>query len=156
MAALRVDVPRMLSEQVMHMPMNDESLKSRSRKTQTLPSAAIHEAPAALPQPPEGSLIFWRDLAQAGPEACADELTDKQLDAIHVPQPLDEFLRDKVRKGFSLVLTGNAGDGKTHLLRKLAPGSQKVRRWKSNWTQRRRCAPGTFLYSCGTGRRLTQ
>lgn len=70
--------------------------------------------------PPSASLEFWRDLALAGPEACADEVSLENLDLFHIPLPLDEFLVARVREGSSLVLTGNAGDGKTHLLRRLA------------------------------------
>lgn len=76
---------------------------------------------AATPLPSCASLEFWRDLALAGPEACADEMSLENLDLFHVPQPLDEFLIARVREGYSLILTGNAGDGKTHLLRRLAP-----------------------------------
>lgn len=70
---------------------------------------------------PDAELEFWRDIARAGPDACADELSAEALDRLHVPQQLDDFLIEKVREGFSLVLTGNAGDGKTHLLRRLEP-----------------------------------
>lgn len=76
---------------------------------------------AAAPLPSSASLEFWRDLALAGPETCADEMSLENLELFHVPQPLDEFLIARVREGYSLVLTGNAGDGKTHLLRRLTP-----------------------------------
>jgi hypothetical protein len=74
-------------------------------------------APAATPA--ADGLQFWRDIAHAGPEACADELSEEALERLHIQQPLDEFLLAKVREGLSIVLTGNAGDGKTHLLRRL-------------------------------------
>ncbi len=66
-------------------------------------------------------LDFWRELAVAGSRVCADELTDEELACLHVPQPLDKFLVDKLKRGFSLIITGNAGDGKTHLLKRLKP-----------------------------------
>jgi hypothetical protein len=102
--------------------MKDRSTKSRPRK-KLEPSETQKEIPpgvvAASPALADDSLHFWRDLAGAGPEACADELTPEQLARLHVPQQLDEFMLDRVRRGFSLVLTGNAGDGKTHILRRL-------------------------------------
>lgn len=33
--------------------------------------------------------------------------------------PLEDFIIRRVSEGYSIVLTGNAGDGKTHLLRRL-------------------------------------
>lgn len=118
--ALRTCGPWVLSERIEHHPVNERSLKSRSRKSpqpsmSTVPTYAV--APSS--QTADGPLRFWRELAQAGPEACADELPPEQLKRLHVPQPLDEFLLDHVRRKFSIVLTGNAGDGKTHILRRL-------------------------------------
>lgn len=63
---------------------------------------------------------FWRTIARAGKTVCSDELNDADLARLHVQTPLEDFLISKVREGFSLVLTGNAGDGKTHLMRRLA------------------------------------
>lgn len=68
---------------------------------------------------PSPEVEFWRSLAHAGPEVCSDELTQEEINRLHVKRPLEDFLARKVREGFSLVLTGNAGDGKTHLLRRL-------------------------------------
>jgi Domain of unknown function (DUF4338) len=70
---------------------------------------------------------FWRSLACGGPEVCSDVLAEDDLEALHVPQELDQFLVDKVRKGYSIVLTGNAGDGKTHLLRRLEPELRRLK-----------------------------
>jgi hypothetical protein len=81
---------------------------------------------AADPPAQDEELGFWRDIARAGPEACADELSTEALQRLHVPQPLDDFLLGKIREGYSLVLTGNAGDGKTHLLRRLEPELARV------------------------------
>lgn len=64
---------------------------------------------------------FWRDFAAAGPGATSEGLTPEELNRINVPTPLDRFIEDKVRQGISVFLSGNAGDGKTHILRLLAP-----------------------------------
>jgi Druantia protein DruA len=68
---------------------------------------------------PSSEVEFWRSIAHAGPEVCSDELTQEEISRLHVKRPLEDFLVRKVGQGFSLVLTGNAGDGKTHLLRRL-------------------------------------
>lgn len=68
---------------------------------------------------PSAEVEFWRSLAHAGPEVCSDELTEEQIERLHLKRPLEDFLTAKVEEGFSIVLTGNAGDGKTHLLRRL-------------------------------------
>jgi hypothetical protein len=125
--ALRASAMWSLHEQIAHLPVNDRSIKSRPRKQ----PIAVEPEPsptsvAIVPGDTSDSLRFWRELAQAGPEACADELTTEQLASLHISQPLDDFLLRHVRRGFSLVLTGNAGDGKTHLLRKLAPELEKL------------------------------
>jgi hypothetical protein len=50
----------------------------------------------------------------------ADRLNRDQLDAIHVNTKLEQFVLDRLRDGKDVVLTGNPGDGKTHLIMKLA------------------------------------
>ena len=124
-ATLRSMRPWRLSESIEHLPTDERSVKSRPRK-QT-------ETPMTETQPTNGNgesgsdeLSFWRELAHAGPEACADELPLEKLACLHVPQPLDDFLLQHVKRGFSIVLTGNAGDGKTHLLRRLEPDLDKL------------------------------
>ncbi len=66
-------------------------------------------------------LRLWESLASAGHDSCSDCVEESDLDRLHVPIPLEDFLIRKVSEGFSILLTGNAGDGKTHLLRRLAP-----------------------------------
>jgi hypothetical protein len=73
----------------------------------------------AISEPASPEVEFWRSLAHAGPEVCSDELIREEFKRLHVKRPLEDFLVRKVRDGFSLVVTGNAGDGKTHLLRQL-------------------------------------
>ena len=77
------------------------------------------EPSASIANHPDTRL--WESLAAAGHDSCSDCVTDADLDRLHVPTPLEEFLIDRVAEGFSLLLTGNAGDGKTHLLRRIAP-----------------------------------
>lgn len=67
----------------------------------------------------ESRLEFWRRLAAAGSKAVSEGLTDAEFHALHIETGLDEYLTNRARDGFSIVLTGNAGDGKTHLARAL-------------------------------------
>jgi|SRR5579859_885963 len=74
-------------------------------------------------------LAFWRRLAQAGPNAIAEGLTDADFDRLHLESPLEAKLLSEARRGVSLVLTGNAGDGKTHAAKVLQRtlGAEAVR-----------------------------
>ena len=69
---------------------------------------------------------FWRSLAGAGPNVCSDELTPVDLNRLHVVRPLEDFLKQKAAEGYSIVLTGNAGDGKTHLLKRIEPDLRQL------------------------------
>jgi hypothetical protein len=62
---------------------------------------------------------LWRTLAAAGPKATAEALTDADFERLHIEGTIEQFLSARVRAGRSIVLTGNAGDGKTHLLRRV-------------------------------------
>jgi hypothetical protein len=64
---------------------------------------------------------LWRTLAAAGPQATAEALSDHDFERLHVQGKIEPFLSSQVASGRSVVLTGNAGDGKTHLLRRLKP-----------------------------------
>ncbi len=66
----------------------------------------------------DGSAL-WRTLAAAGPKAIAEALTDEDFARLHIPGDIEQFLAEQVRAGNSIVLTGNAGDGKTHMLRRV-------------------------------------
>lgn len=64
-----------------------------------------------------GGIELWRALAMAGSKATAEALNPDDLRRMHVASPLDDFVTRSVTAGSSIVLTGNAGDGKTHALR---------------------------------------
>lgn len=73
----------------------------------------------------DGALL-WRTLAAAGPQAIAEALSPVDFERLHIAGPIDLFLAQQVQDGRSVVLTGNAGDGKTHLLRRVSPALQEV------------------------------
>lgn len=64
-------------------------------------------------------LEFWRRLAQAGSNAISEGLTVEEFKSLHIETELEDHLVKTARNGCSVVLTGNAGDGKTHLARVL-------------------------------------
>ena len=65
----------------------------------------------------EAELDFWRKLARGGPNAVSEGLSDKDFVRLHLRTPLEDYLL--AQRDVSIVLTGNAGDGKTHLARTL-------------------------------------
>ena len=67
----------------------------------------------------ETRLAFWRRLAHAGSNAVSEGLSDAEFEALHLATPLEDYLLERARNGLGIVLTGNAGDGKTHLARVL-------------------------------------
>ena len=62
---------------------------------------------------------LWRTLAAAGREAVAEALTEEDFKRLHIESSIERFLVERVRAGGNVVVTGNAGDGKTHLLRRV-------------------------------------
>ena len=67
----------------------------------------------------EAELDFWRKLARGGPNAVSEGLSDDDYARLHLATPLEDYLLEEARRGVSIVLTGNAGDGKTHLAKTL-------------------------------------
>lgn len=57
---------------------------------------------------------LYRSLA-----ACADHHDEKTVELLHIETAVDSFLRLRAAKGGVIFVTGNPGDGKTHLLRHL-------------------------------------
>jgi hypothetical protein len=51
----------------------------------------------------------------------ADRLTAEELESIHVDLGVDDYLVGQAERGQQIVVTGNPGDGKTHLIERLRP-----------------------------------
>lgn len=51
----------------------------------------------------------------------ADRLSEDELEAIHVDLGVDGFLVEEASKKKQVIITGNPGDGKTHLIERLRP-----------------------------------
>lgn len=77
-----------------------------------------------------GEIDLWLTLAAAGPKAIAEALTLADIERMHISTSIEAFVEAKVRQGLSIVLTGNAGDGKTHI-----PADQACAR--GGWSGRR-------------------
>lgn len=78
-------------EEVPHMPTNDET---------------------------KIGLQFVRDFYR-GSSAYADHIASELLSAIHLETKLDTAIIESALSGKDIVLTGNPGDGKTHVIRML-------------------------------------
>jgi hypothetical protein len=57
----------------------------------------------------------------------ADRLTPEQLDAIDIPTALEDSVRKWLQAKKDVILLGNPGDGKTHLLRRVDDVIRKVK-----------------------------
>lgn len=90
-----------------------------ARATVKRPQPTIIVEPERLPTRAGGSV--YERLAERRPELYSERLPAAELEQLHVETTLDQFITDTLAAGNSLVLTGNAGDGKTHLFRRLQP-----------------------------------
>ena len=120
---------------------HEESWTTLGETGPWLLSSTIPDPPSAMPSPAAGNntddgddgddvnddhlvddevdLEFWRKLARAGPNAVSEGLSDEDYLRLHLATPLEDYLLEQARQGRSIILTGNAGDGKTHLARTL-------------------------------------
>ncbi len=69
-------------------------------------------------------LQFVRDFYR-GSSGYADHIDSDLLSSIHLKTKLDDAIVNDVRSGKNVILTGNAGDGKTHIIRKLESELEK-------------------------------
>ncbi len=67
----------------------------------------------------ENQVIEVFRMMYRGPSCYADCLDLQQLRSLHIKTRLDEAILESIVAGKSVVLTGNPGDGKTHLFRVL-------------------------------------
>jgi hypothetical protein len=92
-----------------------------ARKTVQHPPAPIGVTDSDAPPSFRAGPSVYERLAERRPELYSERLPSADLEQLHVETLLDQFIIDTLAAGQSLVLTGNAGDGKTHLFRRLQP-----------------------------------
>lgn len=93
------------------------TLIKRAPKPAAMPAVANYVTEIA---PDERQRQLVRNLYQ-GASGIADDVPLDDLRRLHVRTRLDEVIAEQIRARRSVVLTGNPGDGKTHLLRILEP-----------------------------------
>ena len=91
-----------------------------ARNTTKSSQEPIEPAPLIPLPAPSGRCVYER-LAERRSDLYSERLSSEDLDRLHVTTSLDNFILSEIAAGRSLVLTGNAGDGKTHILRRLRP-----------------------------------
>ena len=81
----------------------------------------------------------------------ADRLTADELESIHVDLGVDDYLVAQAEAGRQIIVTGNPGDGKTHLIERLRPKlealgragdhrRQRLHRCRRSWSSGSRAA----------------
>jgi hypothetical protein len=99
---------------------NDENVQNLSSKIEP----PIGKAPmnSRTPEnPAELVRRLYKSLA-----SCADHHDKETIELLHVPTAVDDFVLGEIRAGKLVFVTGNPGDGKTHLLRKLQTHTDTV------------------------------
>jgi hypothetical protein len=83
-------------------------------ETRQMPSQMLEQLTAHPETGPQLVRGLYRSLA-----ACADHHDEKTVALLHIETAVDSFLRLRASKGGVIFVTGNPGDGKTHLLKHL-------------------------------------
>jgi len=76
---------------------------------------------AMMPPAQEGVDYTFIERLYRNTNIYADRLTPEELGWIHVDLGVDDYAIDQAKKGRQIVVTGNPGDGKTHIIERLRP-----------------------------------
>ncbi len=87
-------------------------------------SAAVGAGKIAMPKQERVDLV--QGLYRAA-STCADHHDEKTVELLHIGTPVDDFILEKTSTGGVVFVTGNPGDGKTHLIRLLMPDLKAAR-----------------------------
>lgn len=79
---------------------------------------AVDTRVAEQPEEHDGDNTFIERLYRST-NSYADRLTPEELEMIHVDLGVDDYLVSQAEAGRQIVVTGNPGDGKTHLIERL-------------------------------------
>jgi hypothetical protein len=91
------------TRRVAHMPL--------SLADQTAPTGTVDR---------NSPIIFVEKLYRST-NSYADRLTREELDWLNVDLGLEQYILDRVRDKKQVIVTGNPGDGKTHLIERIRP-----------------------------------
>ncbi|MEI7995041.1 MAG: Druantia anti-phage system protein DruA [Methylococcaceae bacterium] len=117
MDSLLSSVPWKLSDRIQIQDKLSENNSSFSYER----SESIGEITVREQQVNNLGFDFWKKIASSGSAVTSEAIDQVDFLRIHVTTPLEDFIKISVQNGKSIFLTGNAGDGKTHLLRRLSP-----------------------------------
>jgi hypothetical protein len=78
---------------------------------------------AQIQSPPEQSFV---ERLYRSSKSYADRMSPKEIEAIHVDLGVDKYLLEEASRGKQIVVTGNPGDGKTHLIERLRTKLEKL------------------------------
>lgn len=98
--------------------LNDEPVYAQSHIFVSTDGDALSSGGGDLM--PVHSNIPWNTLAELKDQriSMAERLTPEELETIHIITKLDQNLMSLVNKGHRIYLSGNPGDGKTHIIRR--------------------------------------
>lgn len=97
--------------------------KLMEKKSGVFPNWRWHKCPAN--DETKAGLQFVRDFYR-GSSGYADHIAPERLSLIHLKTRLDSAIIDAAKNGKDIVLTGNPGDGKTHIIRIIKPALEKL------------------------------
>jgi len=80
----------------------------------------VHRQSAKQTQEEHNQQTFIERLYRSS-KSYADRLSEAELDAIHVDLGTDSYLVEQAEAGRQIIVTGNPGDGKTHLIERMRP-----------------------------------
>lgn len=96
--------------------LSPEAHGSNSRRA---PGAKVPSKGATPPASSQSDDATFVERLYRNSNSFADRLSQDELEAIHVDLGVDGYLLDEASKKKQIVVTGNPGDGKTHLIERL-------------------------------------
>jgi len=95
----------------------------QKQNTQSDPKTLVDETMTdqneLIPEPRNSVSVEFLQRLYRDTSAYSDQLDDTQRAAINIETSLEEYILHQLQRGISVILTGNAGDGKTHILKRL-------------------------------------
>lgn len=111
-------------QQIRSFKVEDIALGTELDEQERSPFITIRDEVAVMEESDKQGQHGWSEFVRnlyRGTSAYADQMDNQLLEMLHVKTDLDQAVVDMLATGRSVVLTGNPGDGKTHLLRILQP-----------------------------------